>query len=357
MHHGRGSPASNCSDQKFDYGRTLSAPISVRIPTALCVHHLSKLCRRCCRTEQAQVAVDKRMLLFWPWFVECAFQQHYNRTTLGFMDTICLPLDVLIWFSCVLAGWRTPVECLCSALPLMSSIAFAVYKYKQPDRYRRQRTVLTAFRRFLVMPYLSLVLLRRPLHVAGRWQSAFLHLFVLSGSVHTIIATFFFLNNWWTALFEIALAAVMLGAAAPTACSNVLAGPCPHAGWQAAAALMDKAALNIYSRSLQNASLEHAVCCSTLNTVLVRAAGGSFPRVSCKLNACGDMRDLHMTLLPQHRSCTSVWHCLYQITAIYPNTGAIETHVVQRTPLTSCAPWFVPAGDLFMPRGLLGALV
>jgi hypothetical protein len=121
----------------------------------------------------------------------------------------------------------------------------------------------------MIIPYLTLILLRQPLHATGSWPAAVLHLFVLSGSAHTVCASFFFLNSWWTALFEVTVSAVAFGSAAPAACKNVLAGPQPHAGWKAAAQVFDRAALNIYNTRLQEPGLEHAVCCTTLNTVLV----------------------------------------------------------------------------------------
>jgi hypothetical protein len=207
-----------------------------------------------------------------PRFVECAFQQHYSRTTLGVCDSICIWLDIVIWLCCILASWRTPKALLCTVPTLLTSLGLAVFKQHRPAQYNRHRTAITVFRRCTIHPYLALIL-RQPLHATGSWPAAFscrfLHLFVLSGSVHTVIASFYFLNKWWTTLFEVAVSAVALGSAAPAACRNVLAGPQSRAGWQAAAELFDKAALNIYSNRLQEPRLEHAVCCTTLNTVLV----------------------------------------------------------------------------------------
>lgn len=169
----------------------------------------------------------------------------------------------------MLGAWRTPRELLCTLPAVLSSLGFAAFKQQRPAHYVRHRTAITAFRRCVIMPYLGLILLRRPLHATGSWPAAVLHLLVLSGSVHTFIANFFFLNNWWTALIEAVVSTFALGSAAPSACRNVLVGPQPHAGWRAAAELFDKAALGIYSSRLKDPALEHAVCCTTLNTVLV----------------------------------------------------------------------------------------
>jgi hypothetical protein len=70
-------------------------------------------------------------------------------------------------------------------------------------------------------------------------------------------------------VLELAVSGLMLGSAAPHSCSNILAGPQPYAGWQAAAAVMQKASLGIYGSSVRDPRMDHAVCCTTLNTVLV----------------------------------------------------------------------------------------
>jgi hypothetical protein len=218
--------------------------------------------------------LEKIMLLFWPWFVECAFQQQYYKTTLGLCDSVCLPLDALIWVACIvemlLAGrWRSPVEVACTILPLVAAVACFIYRQRNPRTYRCKRSAITACRRMAILPYLSWVLLRRQLQPTGSWLAAFSHLFILSGGKFVLIATAFFLNSWWVAVPELVVSGLMLASAAPHSCSNILAGPQPYAGWKAAAAVMDKVSLGVYSTSVHDPRLEHAVCCTTLNTVLV----------------------------------------------------------------------------------------
>lgn len=175
------------------------------------------------------------MLLFWPWFVESAFQQHYDRTTLGIADAVCLPLDILIWVLVSITSGGQLLCLACALPPLLVTVAVVLLRHQQPELYTRRRTALTALRRLGIVPVLSLVLLRRPHYVTGSWAAAMVHLLVLSGSMHSLIAPFFFLNNWWTAMCEAVLTAVVLGTAAPAACTNMLAGPQPYAGWRAAA--------------------------------------------------------------------------------------------------------------------------
>lgn len=351
------------------------------------------------RSEQAQAAIDKRMLLFWPWFVESAFQQHYQRTTLSVADAVCLPLDIFIWvLICLTSGGQT--LCLACALPpLMVTLSTVLLRHQQPELYTRRRAALTALRRLGIAPALGLVLLRRPHHVTGSWAVAAVHLLVMSGSMHSLIAPFFFLNNWSTAMFEAVLTAAMLATAAPAACTNILAGPQPYAGWRVAAGeqhstaqpdpphpskkhqpmayarvvsvvagsshltqkhkpkrrlsditrcdvdssspqttkvahspsspthkippspfpagLMDKAALNLYSSSLQDPALEHAVCTTTLNTLLVSARAGSHtPAVLAVSCACVGWSHIHTEMGTEgyphgfrHTLCLHV--CLY----------------------------------------------
>lgn len=213
--------------------------------------------------------MDKRLLLFWPWFVECAFQQHYNSNTLDPCDRICLPLDIVIWVCCALGARHTPQQLLWVAPGLLSAVCVAVLRRRHPNWCKKRRTAITAARRLMVLPYLAFVLLRQPLHATGAWQAAVLHLLVLSGGVHNTIAAFFFLNPWWVSLWELALGALVLGSAAPATCKQLMEGTHPDAGWRSAAALMDHAALNIYSSTLEDPKMAHAVCCTTLNTMLV----------------------------------------------------------------------------------------
>jgi hypothetical protein len=193
------------------------------------------------------------MLLFWPWFVECAFQQHYHRTTLGIADAVCLPLDVLIWIACMFSGGRM-LDVACALPPMLVALAITRLRHRQPELYTRRRTALTALRRASILPFLSLVLLRRPLHITGSWAAAAVHLLVLSGGLHSLIASFFFLNSWWTAMCEAVLTAVVLGSAAPAACANMLAGPQPHAGWRAAAGEQGR----LYTLYAASSSRQHA---------------------------------------------------------------------------------------------------
>jgi hypothetical protein len=214
------------------------------------------------------------MLLFWPWFVESAFQQRYYRTTLGLCDSVCLPLDALIWVIIIVAmlfagRWRATLELACTVPPFVAALTCLLHRQRSVDKYRRKRSTITACRRLAILPYLSWVLLRQQPHITGSWPAALMHLLVLSGSAHTLIATGFFLNSWGVAVLELLVSSLMLGSAAPHSCSNILAGPQPHAGWRAAAAVMEKVSLGMYSSSVQDPRLEHAVCCTTLNTVLV----------------------------------------------------------------------------------------
>jgi hypothetical protein len=221
--------------------------------------------------------MEKSMLLFWPWFVECAFQQQYYKTTLGLCDSVCMPLDILIWLidivlMLVAGRWWAPLELACTVPPFVAAVACLLYRRRNPDKYRRKRSSTTACRRLASLPFLSWVLLRRQPQAIGSWPAALMHLLVLSGGVHTLIVSGLFLNSWGVAVLESLASSLMLGSAAPHSCSNILAGPQPHAGWKAAAAVMEKASLGMYSSSVQDPHLEHAVCCTTLNTVLVSSS-------------------------------------------------------------------------------------
>lgn len=209
------------------------------------------------------------MLLFWPWFVEAAFVAAYNTTTLDPVDNICVPLDVVIWACCAWSSRHMPSELIFSVPALMSALWVALYRRRNPDRYRRWRTAITSIRRAIILPFLHHQLRKLLPASVHPVAAGALQLLVLSGSLHTLIATAFFLNEWWLAPLEMVLTVLMFATAAPAACANTLAGPHPHAGWQVAAALMDRAALGTYSRSLQDPSTAHAVCCTTLNSVLV----------------------------------------------------------------------------------------
>lgn len=225
--------------------------------------------------------MDKRLLLFWPWFVECAFQQNYYNNTLDLCDRVCLPLDIIIWVCCALGSWHKPQELFWVAPGFLWALCVAVLRRRHPNWCRRRRTAITVARRLMALLYLGFVLLRQPLQPTGTWQAAVVHLFVLSGGVHNTIAALFFLNPWWVSLWELALGALVLGSAAPETCRHVMEGTHPDAGWRSAAALMDRAALNIYSSTLENPKLAHAVCCTTLITMLVREYGRLILFVPC----------------------------------------------------------------------------
>lgn len=134
------------------------------------------------RSERARAAIDKRRLLFWPWFVESAFQQHYQRTTLDVADAVCLPLDILIWVRIFLTSGGQMLCLICALPPLLVTVAVALLRHQQPELYTRRRAALTTLRRLLIAPYLSLVLLRRPRHLTGSWAAAVVHLLVLSAA-------------------------------------------------------------------------------------------------------------------------------------------------------------------------------
>lgn len=224
------------------------------------------LCASDCRGSQRS-AVDEKLLLFWPWFVECAFQKHYRCTTLHLVDAVSLPVSLVIWVACIFSC--TPWQ-LVTVLPPMTFEAWVWYhKYNQPERYNKRRTVLTAMRRLGIIPYLGFVQLRRPFHASSSWQSAIMLLWIGSGSGHTLVATFIFLNSWWVAIAEGVAAFLLLAPAAPSSCASVLSGPYAAAGWPTAAAVMDRATLGIWRRSLAQPDMAHAVCCTTLNTMLV----------------------------------------------------------------------------------------
>lgn len=246
--------------------------------------------------------MDKRLLLFWPWFVECAFQQHYNSNTLDPCDRICLPLDIVIWVCCALGARHTPQQLLWVAPGLLSAVCVAVLRRRHPNWCKKRRTAITAARRLMVLPYLAFVLLRQPLHATGAWQAAVLHLLVLSGGVHNTIAAFFFLNPWWVSLWELALGALVLGSAAPATCKQLMEGTHPDAGWRSAAALMDHAALNIYSSTLEDPKMAHAVCCTTLNTMLVRVLLCVFEsEAACRQKRC--FHSLEVIITQAHAPC------------------------------------------------------
>jgi hypothetical protein len=252
--------------------------------------------------------MEKSMLLFWPWFVESAFQQQYYKTTLGMCDTVCLPLDAFIWIvdivDMLLAGrWRSPLEVACTVPPFVAVLTCILYRRNNPDKYRRKHSAITACRRLAILPYLSCVLLRRPAQPTGSWSAALTHLFILSGGMHVMIATAFFLNSWWIAIGELVVASLMLGSAAPRSCNNILAGPQPYAGWKAAAAVMEKVSLGVYSSSVQDPSLEHAVCCTTLNTVLVSTLECcSMNSVCCGPASCQQVESGQAQQRPGHTS-------------------------------------------------------
>ena len=101
-------------------------------------------------------------------------------------------------------------------------------------------------------------------------------------------------------LLEIAVTALALGSSAPSSCSHILSGPHPNAGWLKAAAVMDRAAFNIYSGSMHDASKAHAVCCTTLNTTLVsqHAIGSAQAQAGSKRAG-----QLGLMLCSAHPSC------------------------------------------------------
>lgn len=148
------------------------------------------------RTEQRQGLLDRYLLLFWPWFVECAFQKHYHSSSLNLCDSLSLPLDVLIWTAAVLQTWAHRWQLLVTLTPLLGGAACWAYKWFRPDRYMRRRTAITVLRRLAILPYLGLVLLRSPLTASHIWQNTG-GLLVLSGGIFTLTATFLFLNSWW----------------------------------------------------------------------------------------------------------------------------------------------------------------
>ncbi len=123
------------------------------------------------------------------------------------------------------------------------------------------------------MPCLAFVLLRRPVQASSNGQAALALLWVGSGSSHMLLATVIFLNSWWVSVAEAVVSALMLSTAAPSSCRSVLAGP-HTAGWQTAAAVLDRATLGIWRHSLAQPDMAQAVCCTTLNTTLVSAEKG-----------------------------------------------------------------------------------
>lgn len=227
---------------------------------------------QCSNRRPAQTATGHCLLLFWPPVVEQSFQEHYSSTTLHLCDSINMPLDMIIWILSLLSSWRTTLGLWCTLPPLACVLGLTMLRHVSPAAYSRHRTFITVLRRLAFYPYLSLVLLHRPPHATSSWQAALIHLFVLSGSFHAACAAVVLLNHWWTALWEMAVSVLAFAAAAPVCCSNILAGSQPKAGWRAAAGFMDTAALGIYSSSLQDERMEHAVCCTSLNTVLVSSA-------------------------------------------------------------------------------------
>lgn len=215
------------------------------------------------------------MAVFRPPYVGQGFQQHYTSTTLAHVDRISLPADILIWAAGLLSTWHTPLGTLCAAPPLAFAVGCTLWRHTCHEGYLRHRTAITAMRRLTIYPYLTLVYLaQRPPQAAATASplAAFVHLFVLSGSF-VVCAAALMLNYWWTALWEVPVSVAAFAATAPISCRDILAGPQPYAGWRAAAELMDATALNIYSSSLQDSALEHAVCCTTLNTMLVGLGG------------------------------------------------------------------------------------
>jgi hypothetical protein len=215
-------------------------------------------------------------LLFWPWFVEFAFQRHYRCSTLHLADAVSLPVSLLIWVACLAA---VAFSGNCKLWHLLTVLVPAAYesrawhhKYNDPERYNKRRTAITVLRRVGILPYIAFVLLRQPVHAPTNWQAAFTLLCVGSGSAHTLIMHVFFLNSWWVAIAEGLLSVLLLASAAPSGCRSVLAGP-HTAGWGTAAAVFDRATLGIWRRSLEQPDMAQGVCCTTLNTTLVRGDG------------------------------------------------------------------------------------
>lgn len=227
----------------------------------------------CCRTEQRPSTLDKKLLLFWPWFVECAFQKHYHSSTLSLVDSFSIPVSILIFFSDLVFAvidsnfWK--------AATILPALAFEfwclAYRYRYPEKFTKRRSTLTTIRRLGILPVLSMFVIRNPALVQtdSRGKAALVLLVVASGSLHNFAAMFLFFSPWWTTIAELAVGTALLGTAAPSSCRNLLAGPVPDAGWPTAAALMDKAALGLYKRSLSQPDMAQAVCCTTLNTTLV----------------------------------------------------------------------------------------
>jgi hypothetical protein len=233
--------------------------------------------------------------MFWPWFVECAFQRHYRCSTLHMVDTVSLPVSLLIWTVGLLVfavGSNSSPWHLLAVLPPMAFEAWAWYhKCNDPERYNKRRTAITATRRLGVMPYLACVLLRQPVHASTNWQAAVTLLWVGSGSAHTLMASVFFLSSWWVSIAEGLLSVLLLASAAPSSCRSVLAGP-HTAGWGTAASVFDRATLGVWRRSLDQPDMAQAVCVTTLNTSLVSAqdsadTGPGVASCCCNLHALG----------------------------------------------------------------------